>query len=155
MTQGDLLQSFRNVGIYVTSQLGGANYAVPTLAWLKGPCYDAFKAKYFADGIAAWSPRFNCRLFALSFVVFANECNALTNGGPANEDTLTLGMFEFIPDPSRFGGDAPLAGTYSGEGHAIWIALTEQGVKLVDPQSNYDWVLTETEKSSAREVFLP
>ena len=46
MTAAELQSVLAASRVFVTGNLGGANYAIPTLAWLRGPCYDAFKAKY-------------------------------------------------------------------------------------------------------------
>lgn len=102
---------------------GGLVYAVPTLAWLTGPAYAAFKAKYFQDDILAWTVKWECRDFARAFACFCQELNALTSGTPENADALAVGEFWFIPD-----------GAPPGAGHAICPAITDQGLVFLDPQ---------------------
>ena len=155
MTPGDLQSALRASNIFATG-FGGANYACPTVAWLTGPCYNGFRQQLFSAGITAWMTGFNCRMFTLACLVYADACDALTVNAAPGTDTLAIGSFWFVPGPERFTGlNPPLAGTYSGEGHAVIVALTDDGIKFMDPQSGTIWDMTQGELNSARLVFFP
>lgn len=157
MTPAELQSTLRASGIYAVG-FGGANYQLPTLAWLQNTFYPAMRQELFGEGITAWSQAFNCRLFTLDALVFADKCDAETVNAAPGTDTLAIGSFWFVPDAARFGNsETPglLAGTYSGEGHAILCCVTDQGIKFLDPQSNTIWALSAAELNSQRLTFFP
>ena len=128
---------------------GGSNYAAPTLAWLQGTFYDFFRARLWSDSLQAWVVKWECRDFARAYACYAQECNALTPATPGGADILTVGEVWFIPDADRYGVNAgQLAGTPSGGGHAINLALVETGWVFIDPQVNLLWQMTEAELKS-------
>lgn len=110
--------------LLVFPNFGGLNYAVPTLAWLLGPCRDAFRARLFDAGLMSWKVRWECRDFARAFACFAQEANALTPGGPAGCDALAVGEIWFKPD-----------GSAAGLGHAICPCITDHGLVFIEPQT--------------------
>jgi hypothetical protein len=109
---------------------GGMNFAVPTLAWLQGPCFEYFKARYWNLNLDKWHFKWECRDFARAFAVCAHECHALTPGAPADSDALAVGEIWFIPDAHVF------------TGHAICPCVTDAGLVFLDPQTNQLWPLT-------------
>ena len=145
MTPLDIRLALLNSGITAPCYIGGANYARPTLAWLQGDFYDAFKADLWDENLDTWAKRWECRDFARLYACEAQKANAKTTAVPPDEDALAVGEFWFIPDAKRY-GTAPgqLTGD-PGEGHAIAICITDKGLAFVDPQNNIVWPMTTAE----------
>jgi hypothetical protein len=106
--------------------LGAGSYAVPTLAWLQGPCYAAFRSRYWTENLDKWTFRWECRDFAAAFRLFAIECWATSTGvtTPANDDGLSVGEMWFLPDP-----------TNPNSGHAICPVICDRGLQFIEPQT--------------------
>lgn len=118
MTRAEL-QAFFPTGLY----MGATNYAVPTLTWLQGPCYEAFKKRYWDDNLTVWTVRWECRDFARAFACFATECWALTAGNDPS-DALSVGEIWFLRTP----GDP-------SSGHAVCPIITDNGLQFLEPQT--------------------
>jgi hypothetical protein len=121
---------------------GGMNFAVPTLAWLQGPCFEYFKARYWNLNLDKWQFKWECRDFARAFAVCAHECHALSPDAPAESDALAVGESWFIPEASR------IANPLFPAGHAINACFTDQGLVYLDPQTGLLWLLNSTEFQS-------
>lgn len=135
MTRAEIQAFFPGLPI----NFGGLNFAVPTVAWLQGPCYEYFRARYWSLDLDKWQFRWECRDFARAFAVCAHECHALTPGAPAEADALAVGEFWFTPDTSV------LANPAAPQGHAINACLTDQGLIYIEPQTGKLWPLTQNE----------
>lgn len=129
MTRPELLAFFPTTPLCPT-HLGAASYAVPTLKWIQGPCYEAFRARYWAENLDKWIVRWECRDFARAFACFAQECWATTQGGTA-DDGLSIGEIWFIPSAAK-----PI------EGHAICPIVCDQGLVFLEPQTGQLWPIT-------------
>lgn len=129
-------------GVLCFVNLGATNYAVPTVAYLQGPLYDSFKARYWADGADTWSIRWACRDFTRAAACLASEENALTANAPEGTDAIAVLEVWFHPDASR-GLNIP-----AGEGHAVVLSFTEQGIVGIDYQNGQRWDFSPTEFSS-------
>lgn len=116
---------------------GAMSFAVPTLAWLRGPFYDAFRARYWAENLDKWKRRWECRDFASAYRLTALECWAEMPDTPETDDGLAIGEIWFRPDPAQ-----PLAG------HAICPIVTEHGLQFIDPQNNQLWTMTDAQFAS-------
>ena len=116
--------------------IGGADYALPTLAWLQGPFWDYFKGELWDDNLDKWQVRWECRDFARAFATFAQVCNALTPVALAGTDALAIGEFWY-----HIGGDP-------ATGHAINVCMTDQGQVFIEPQNGQQVHLTDVEISS-------
>lgn len=120
----------------VVLNIGALSYAVPTVAWLVGPCYDAFRERYWNENLDKWKIRWECRDFARAFACFSQECWALTVGG-TEDDGLAVGEFWFIPESTKL-----------GEGHAVCACITDQGFVYIDPQNRTLWPMSPEQFSS-------
>jgi hypothetical protein len=121
MTRAEITAFFPNV--FTVPRFGGLNYAVPTLAWVRGPFWDFFHGRLWDEGLQKWMFRFECRDFARLGACAAQECWARTPGGPSDSDALALGEFWYHPD-----ANAP------GEDHAIWAVICDMGLVFIEPQ---------------------
>lgn len=138
MTRSEIQSFFPDRAV----NFGGMNFAVPTLSWLQGPCFDFFRQRYWSINLDKWKMRWQCRDFARAFSVCAHECHALSPDAPADSDALAIGEIWFIPDSSR------IANPLSPIGHAICACLTDKGLVCLDPQTNLLWPLSPTESQS-------
>lgn len=118
-------------------QFGGANYAVPTVAWLTGPFWQYFKAKLWSDDVDTWSVKWECRDFARAYACFAQLANARSSGTPDGDDALAVGEFWFHPDTNP-----------PGEDHAICACITDQGLTFIEPQTGAVRPMSATEIAS-------
>lgn len=116
--------------------VGGNAYAKPTLNWLTGPFYEAFREGLWDDNLDKWAVRWECRDFARAFACEAQRANALTSSVPPEDDALTVGEFWFHPD-----GES--------SGHAINICITDAGLVFIEPQTGWVRPVTSTELASA------
>jgi hypothetical protein len=116
--------------------MGAASYAVPTLAWLRGPFYDAFRQRYWDENLQKWKKRWECRDFASAYRIMAIECWATSEQVVSEDDGLAVGEIWFRPSPEN-----PL-------GHAINPVFTENGLQYIDPQTNQLWDLTPAQFAS-------
>lgn len=121
---------------------GGIDYAVPTLAWLQGPLWDFFKARYWSTNSDKWKLRWECRDFARAYACAAQECWGNTMGDSApGSDALAVGEIWFTPDVSL-----PL------NGHAVCPVITENGLQFIEPQTGQLYPMTP--EQSASKYFL-
>lgn len=139
MTQADIRAALISLGIFCSPNLGATNYAKPTLAYLQGPLFDAFRARYWAENLDTWKVKWACRDFARAFACIASEANADTTGSPSGMDAIAVFAIWFRPDLARaMGVDA----------HAIYLAFTDVGPTFVDPQNNTIWNASDSERGS-------
>lgn len=117
------------------THLGAASYAVPTLAWLRGPFWEFFRGDLWDRDLEKWRVRWSCREFARAYASKAAECWAKTQAG--DDDGLSVGEFWFDP-----------ASTADADGHAINCCVVDTGRVFIDPQNNTLWPITPTEFES-------
>lgn len=115
---------------------GASTYAVPTLAWLQGPCWQGFRARLWGENLDRWQVRWQCRDFARAYATFALECWATTQT-VSGDDGLAVGEMWFTPDAAQ-----PL------DGHAICPVITDQGLQYIEPQTGALWPITPAQFSS-------
>ncbi len=132
MTQSEISAFFPGRSPY----FGALNYAVPTRAWLQGPFWDFFKARFWSEDLDKWKFRWECRDFARAYACAAQECWASTAGGP-DSDALAVGEIWFIPDASK------------ADGHAICPVFTEHGLEFIEPQTGQLCPITPEQLSSS------
>lgn len=128
MTQNEIRAFFP--GLYPL--FGGVQYAVPTLAWLRGPFWNFFRGRLWDENLQAWRVGWECRDFARAYACAAQECNALASAAPG--DALVVGEFWFRPHGNPVGSD-----------HAICPAITDQGLVFIEPQTGDIRPVTPTE----------
>jgi hypothetical protein len=116
--------------------MGAASYAVPTLAWLQGPCYAAFRSRYWAENLDKWTFRWACRDFAAAFRLFSVECWA-TTVAKSEDDGISVGEMWFLPDPAH-----PLVG------HAICPVICDRGLQFIEPQTGQLYPCSDAQFSS-------
>lgn len=134
MTRDELLAFFPSKWNAPTL-LGAGSYAVPTLAWLRGPFWEFFHGELWDRDLDKWKVRWSCREFARAYASKAAECWAKTVGGA--DDGLAVGEFWFDP-----------ATTPILDGHAICPAVVDTGRIFIDPQNNQPWAITPAEFES-------
>lgn len=134
MTRAEITAFFPRNFLGGDCHLGATSYAVPTLAWLRGPFWEFFRGELWDRNLDKWIYRWECRDFARLYAAKAVECWARTQGGTA-DDGLAVGEIWFQPD--RTPG-----------GHAICPVFTEQGLVYLDPQNNTPWPLSADEFAS-------
>jgi hypothetical protein len=129
MTRAELAAFFPANGTPLHT--GAQSYAVPTLAWLRGPCFDAFRARYWQADLAKWQFRWECRDFAAAFRLFAVECwartpalNSQLSAISSESDGIAVGELWFLPDPLN-----------AAQGHAICPVICDQGLQFIEPQT--------------------
>ncbi len=120
MTQSEITAFFPGRSPY----FGALNYAVPTRAWLHGPFWDFFKARYWAEDLDKWKFRWECRDFARAYACAAMECWAAT-AAASESDALAVGEIWFVPDPGK-----------PTDSHAVCAVFTENGLEFIEPQTN-------------------
>jgi hypothetical protein len=135
MTQLDIRSALLAAGITCPVYIGGANYAKPTLAWLQGDFYAAFRAGLWNHDLDAWAVRWECRDFTRAYACEAQKANALTLKTPTGEDAVGVGEIWFRPGGLTVG-------------HAINAAFPEQGLTFIDPQNNNVWQMSTVELAS-------
>lgn len=118
------------------TNFGALTYAVPTLAWIQGPCYAAFRNRYWAENLSRWTVRWECRDFARAFACFAQECWATTQAASL-EDGVAVGEIWFRPDPNDL-----------TKGHAICPIFTENGLQYLEPQTGKLWPMSPEQLAS-------
>ena len=137
MTRAEIQAFFSSFPVQGTDiHFGASNYAVPTLDWLQGACYSAFKARLWSENDDAWKVRFQCRDFARAFASFCVECWG-TSTAASDCDGLAVGEIWFIPDQSQ-----PAAG------HAICPAITDKGLVFIEPQTGAVYPMTQAQIDS-------
>ena len=116
--------------------MGARSYAEPTTKWLTGPCYAAFKARYFDAYLAKWQYRWECRDFAAAFRLFAVECWATSTELTTldNDDGISVGEMWYKPTPDT--------------AHAICPIITNEGLLYLEPQNGQLCTLTSEQYSS-------
>jgi hypothetical protein len=120
----------------VPTHFGAGSYAVPTIAWLRGPFWDFFHGRLWDTNLDKWKVRWECRDFARAYACMAQECWAATQGG-TEDDGLAVGEIWFIPEAPK-----------PTEGHAICPVITGDGLSFIDPQNNSFWQMTPTQFES-------
>jgi hypothetical protein len=108
--------------------LPDASYTRPTLRWLQGAFWDAFREDRF-NKVGRYSRKNDCDNFARAYAQLAQDCHAMSTGRDA--EGLAVGEVFYI--------------TRKGEGHAIVCAFTDQGRKFIEPQTGRVIDLTENE----------
>lgn len=134
MTRAEILAFFPPAGVLGSPNLGGLEYAVPTLAWLQGPFWDFFKGRYWSTNSDKWKFRWECRDFARAYACAAQECWGDTAGGDPAVDALAVGEMWFHPDTAT--------------GHAICPVITENGLQFIEPQTGLLCTVTPEQFSS-------
>lgn len=124
MTRQELEAFFAFNGL--RPHVGAASYAVPTLKWLQGPCYTAFRERYWLADLDKWQFRWECRDFASAFRLFTVECWARNKSvnTPDNDDGISVGEMWFFPDPDDV-----------SKGHAICPVICDRGLQFIEPQT--------------------
>lgn len=139
MTRAEISAFFPPAGLVGAPHFGAMSYAVPTLAWLRGPFWDFFKTRYWETNSDKWKFRWECRDFTRAYACAAQECwgNMVATGAAAADDGLTVGEIWFIPDAYD-----------ASKGHAIAPAITDVGRVFIDPQTNQLCNLTDAQIAS-------
>lgn len=136
MTRGELIAFAPSIN-GCSANFGALTYAVPTLNWLQGPCWEFFRARLWSENLDKWQVRWECRDFARAFACCALECWAKTVGG-TDDDGLAVGEIWFLPDRRA----------QAMAGHAVCPAITDGGLIWLDPQNGQLWPFTPSEFAS-------
>lgn len=137
MTRAELTEFF--IGkTPILPALGASAYEVPTLAWVRGEFYDAFRKWLYSLGEDTWTVNWECRDFARAYACYMQLCWARSNPRPGSADGCAAGEIWFIPDA-----------TDPTKGHAICPVVTDQGLVFIDPQNNELWPMTAAQLGSA------
>lgn len=134
MTRGEIQAFFPGQPVH----FGGLDFEVPTLAWLTGPFWSAFKARLWNENLDKWRVRWECRDFARAYACMAHECWALTTGVDSPSDALAVGEIWFLPDPNT-----------PAQGHAICPAITDKGLIFIEPQTGLTYPVGSAQRASA------
>lgn len=138
MTRSEII-AFFPAGLPI--KFGGNDYAVPTLAWLQGPFYSAFKGELWSQDLDRWAVKWECRDFARGMAYEAQKAHALTPVSPDGEPCIAVGELWFTPDAGHYGLNTELPRS----GHAICACFADQGLIYIDPQNGLKWELTASE----------
>lgn len=114
--------------------VGDDSYAVVSRAALPA-MYEMFRADLFAKGVTRWDERFDCNHFASYYVSLAQVRYFL--GGFhtfAAPQSLALGVYWYK--------DGAFA-------HALVVALTDDGIVYIEPQTGKEVVLTAKQQAGA------
>ena len=139
LSNTELRSSFPGItpGFVYTSALV---YGIPTLEYLQGPFYDYWI--HTLGGLNLWTSKWECWDFTSSYLVELAKANALTPATPTGETTLSVGRWDFHPEAERLAGNPT--------GHSIIAAITDQGLRYLDPQNNTLWSPSSNELASTR-----
>jgi hypothetical protein len=107
------------------------SFAIPTKRWLLEDFWVWFYERRLELGLMKWTRNNDCDNFARAYAQYAADCHALTSN---QTEGLAVGEFYYRPA--------------SGGGHAIVIALTDEGVIFIEPQTGKQLQLTQEEISS-------
>ncbi len=132
MTQSEIQAFFP----YHRIHFGAMDYTVPDLDWLRGPCYDAFKTRYWSSNLDKWTVRWQCRDFTRAFAVFAGECWAASTKVDLPTEAVSVGEIWFRPDPAK------------PAGHAVNPVICDKGLVFLEPQNNSLWPMQPAQLSS-------
>ncbi len=146
MTSADLRLSFFpsvRYPIYTSAAL----YARPKLSYLLGPFYDYYlsELRRFASfdkggfDLTKWLPDWQCHDFVSTYLVLLQASFAISPVTDPGATMVAAGRWDFHPDKNT-----PL------ENHSIVAAFTDQGLTLIDPQNNQQWIPTSAEIFSTR-----
>lgn len=103
-------------------------YAEPTLRWLQGAFWQSFRADRWAK-VGSYSRKNDCDNWARAYAQHAQDCHAMSHGSEA--EALAVGEMFYTKA--------------SGEGHAICVAITEQGLVFLEPQNGQVITLSPSE----------
>ena len=124
MTQAEIQSSFATPVLFAD-----ASYARPTLRWLQGQFWDAFRQDRWAK-VGSYSRKNDCDNWARAFAQLAQDSHAQTRSG-SDDEALAVGEFFYTKA--------------SGEGHAINAAFTDVGLVFIEPQNGLTLKLTTSE----------
>jgi hypothetical protein len=113
---------------------GDSSYTVVRKDWLVD-FYPKYRDRLFKLGVAKADDSFDCNHFSYNFVALAQTDYYVTSfHDRIRGDTLAVGLIWYI---TRF-----------GQGHSIVMAVTEQGIVYMEPQTGQFVTLTESEKAT-------
>lgn len=112
---------------------GDSAYATASSDWIRAFA-DDYRNEMFRLGVAKWDKRYDCNHFTTAYVSFAQiKFYAANFQSWTQAQTLAVGELWYRP---------AWAG---GQSHAIVIAVTESGVRYVEPQTQQFVTLTDNE----------
>jgi hypothetical protein len=114
--------------------MADAAYACPTEAWLSGKFWDWFHGMRWNLGLNNWTRRNDCDNFARAYAQAAADAHALTELGNEVEG-LAVGEFYYFRAVDH-------------GAHAIVVAVTENGLRFIEPQNGQFIKLSEEEINS-------
>lgn len=118
---------------------GDEFYAAVSSTWMQN-FYTDFRREIFSKGVTRWDERFDCNHFAGYYVALAQTKFYLDNfQSKTAANTLALGVCWYRQDGS------------TSAAHAIVVAVTELGVRFLDPQTGFFIGLSAHERST---IFL-
>jgi hypothetical protein len=123
----------------VTKGLPGANifltdvdYAKPTTRWLTTTFYTYFLDWLKVNGLEKWKNKFDCDNFEAVYYAFAHACHSKSD---RSEEGIAVGQMFYKLDGGR-------------GGHAINVAVTDDGLIFIEPQNGRRIQLSTAERES-------
>lgn len=110
------------------------DYALPTTSWLLTTFYPWWQDQRNSLGLTTWTRINDCDNFARAYAQAAQDCYALTPVDGTRPEALAVGELCYIKDGSG--------------GHAIVLAITEDGKVFIEPQTGKRIFLSPTEIDS-------
>ena len=121
---------------YGTFLASDATYAVPTKRWLLD-VYGPFYRKWtFDHDLLNWRDVWDCDDFAALYRILASACHAKTNEGLFKERKQGLAVGEFSYRRIDLKNNTSV-------NHALNVALTDEGLVFIEPQTMMEATLSE------------
>lgn len=114
--------------------VGDSSYAVVRKDWLVD-FYPKYRDRLFKLGVTKWDDSFDCNHFSYNFVALAQTDYYVTSfHDRSRANTLAVGLIWYMKQGTQ--------------GHSIVMAVTEQGIVYMEPQTGQFVTLTESEKAT-------
>jgi hypothetical protein len=133
MEHDDVVKMLKDAGLVNAAVFAiDSSYAKPTTSWLTGKFYEYYSNWLDLNGLSQWRAKWDCDNFSSSYYTFAQACHVASN---RPEEGLTVGELFYRRD-------------IDGAGHAIIVAITDEGVIFIEPQDGKEFQLSVKEKAS-------